>query len=796
MTDGQAGPARSPRSPKSPAINTIQASLAKATRLRDQRPQEALGIVESVRANLRFRSGEHDPKEVSLWLAECALNAAWVHVRLGHFEATYPEADEGLRLFQEQGIIQGAASCLLVKGIALGEEGKNDESVRLCLEADALFKEIGDPIGRARAINASGIAYRSMGDSARAIGAYTQSLNIAQESGDSQGESRALANLGYIYLLEKKYEKAIEHSRRTLAMEREHGNLSAELANCCNMVEALIGVGRHDEAVSFIGGYDLDALADSGLFAYLQLSESVAKAYHMAGRHKDANALITTTIARARRDGNLRELATHLCTFAKIKRSTPAEDPAQRAKNMKSARAALVEALELAGNRDRDFVHAIHEEFCALCRDEGRWDEAFTHMEEAHRIALTLNAASAEERLARQKSEQEVAVHKAQAEADARQLQIERKVLQSQKIESLGVLAGGVAHHFNNLLTSILGHAELAQLNPDLVPEALTAIMTSGQRAAELCRQIMMYTGRSEPRFTSVDLPTLVHESIGLLGVSLEKNCELACEFPEGEHLVWGDPAQLQQIILNLATNSAEARATRVLFKARVVHGPSGSRNPFEALSQGDYLELSVADNGEGMTPDVRARIFEPFYSTKFTGRGLGLPAVMGLLRAHQGTISVESTPGTGTTIRVYIPMAPHPVAAPAEPKVVALPTSSGTALIADDESMVRRVLVQYLNRRGWKTIVAEDGAEAVKMHGEHSGPIDLLILDHLMPNLSGLEAAARIRVRDPKVPVILMSGFTNQETQEKIRSQGFAHFLKKPFQLQELLQVIQQAAN
>jgi two-component system cell cycle sensor histidine kinase/response regulator CckA len=306
----------------------------------------------------------------------------------------------------------------------------------------------------------------------------------------------------------------------------------------------------------------------------------------------------------------------------------------------------------------------------------------------------------------------------------------------------------------------------------------------------------MMYTGRSEPRFSAVDLPSLVQESIGLLSVSLNQNCELLCEFPQGDLLVWGDPAQLQQIILNLANNSAEAKATRILFKARIIRGPSGSCNPFEALSSGEYLELSVADDGEGMTPEVRARIFEPFYSTKFAGRGLGLPAVMGLLRAHRGTIAVESTPGSGTTIKVYIPVAPGAVAAADEPASIALPLKPGTVLIADDEDMVRRVVVQYLKRRGWQTLVAVDGAEAVRMHAEHPGQIDLLILDHLMPNRSGLEAAGLIRSRDPHIPVVLMSGFTNQETVEKFRSQGFGHFLKKPFQLQELLAIMQQASN
>jgi len=351
-----------------------------------------------------------------LWQAECALNAAWANVRLGRFAAAFPEAEEGLRLFQQQGGLQGAASCMLVTGIAKGEEGKNDEAVQLCHEAEALFLKIGDQFGRARAINACGTSYRRSGDSARAIEAYGTSMAVARDNGDSQGVSRALCNIGYIYLYEKKFEQAIDYARRALAMERKHGNLAAELSNCCNLIQALVGAGRPQEAIDFMADYDIERLSKSGLFSFLELTESLSLAYMKVGRFADADVLLSLGIDRARRDGNLRQLGSLLCTFARLHWTAPVKDGATREARFAAARFAIEEALNLEHSRDWDFVQAAHEELCALCREEGSWKEAFEHLDEAHKIALRLGAASADERLARQRSEQEAADQRRRAD--------------------------------------------------------------------------------------------------------------------------------------------------------------------------------------------------------------------------------------------------------------------------------------------------------------------------------------------------------------------------------------------
>ena len=749
---------------------------------------DAVGIV---RALLRAPLPLGIRESAVLWQAESALNAAWANVRLGRFVAACPEAEEGLRLFQKLGKSQGIAGCQLVLGIAKGENGENDNALKLCLEAEALFHTIGDQAGRARAINASGTSYRRSGDPGRAIEAYGKSMAISRDNKDSQGEARALCNIGYVYLYEKKYEQAIEYAKRALAMERSLGNLAGELSNCCNLIQALVAAGRPQEAIDFMAAYDLERLSKSGLFSFLELCQSLSTAYIETGRTDDADALLKMGIERARRDENLRELGSLLCTLARMHRTAPLKADSTRAGELAAARSALEEALTHGQSRDWDVVQGIQEEFCALCREEGSWNEAFEHLEAAHRIAFKLSSASADERLARQRSEQEAAGHRMRAEAEARQHEIERKVLQSQKTESLGVLAGGMVHHFNNLLTSILVNAELAEQNAVLVPDALAEIKVSGHRAADLCQQIMMYTGRSDHRMAAVDLSALVYESIKLLRVTWVAECEIVCEFPPEPIFVWGDRAELQQIILNLLTNATEARATAVLFNAAVVHLGPDVQAQGAPPDPSECVELCLTDNGEGMTPEVLARIFEPFYSTRFTGRGLGLPAAMGLVRAHKGTMAVESAPGSGTTVRMHLPVTAVQAVAPPKPIAAVVAKGTRVVLIAEDEEVVRRVMVMCMAQLGWKTLEAADGEEAVRVHREHTGQIDLLLSDYLMPKLNGLEAARQIRGRDPELPVILMSGFTNETTVENFRGEGFEHFLKKPFQIKQLIELL-----
>ena len=214
---------------------------------------------------------------------------------------------------------------------------------------------------------------------------------MAQSNGDDAGVARALCNIGYVYLYEKKYEQAVEYAKRALAMERRRGNLAGELSNCCNLIQALASAGRPQEAIDFMAGYDLEKLSKSGLFSFLELSHSLSTAYRKVGRIADAE--VTSQHGdRAGTPGrrNLRELRViPLLTRSRLHRTAPVKDGSTRAKELAAARSALEEALILGNSRDMDFTQGIHEEFCSLCREEGRWDEAFEHLEAAHRIAFS-----------------------------------------------------------------------------------------------------------------------------------------------------------------------------------------------------------------------------------------------------------------------------------------------------------------------------------------------------------------------------------------------------------------------
>ena len=779
------------------APSPIQEEIDLSGRLRDSDPQKTLELVEKARREIDASPPQAGAEQVALWRAQCALNAAWAYFRLGRFDASFGEAEAGKRLYEQTEGAQGVAGCLLLMGLARSSVGRNEEGLRHCIEAAALFEKIGDRMGQARALNASGTTYRRMGDSARAIEAYGKSLVMCEGNGDSPGVARALTNIGYVYLHEEKFDRACDYARRALEMERRHGNLSGEVGNCCNLILALVGAGRPQEAVDLMAAYDMEALSRSGLLTFLELCQSLSTAYMGVGRTGDAEVMLKMGIERARRDNNTHALSTLLCTLARLHRTVPADTAVKRAENLAAARTALVEALALGHSMDLDLVQGTEQEFCALCRAEGQWDEAFDHLNEAHRIALRLSSASADERLALLRSEQEAANQRARADAEARQREIEKKVLRSQKTESLGVLAGGMVHHFNNLLTSILGNAELAELDPKLVPDALTQIRQSGRRAAELCQQLIMYTGRSNQHMAAVDLAEVAEASIKLLRVTLVADCEFLREFPPEPLFVWGDRSMLQQIVLNLVNNAVEARARIVVLKAAVVRSESPGKAPAEGLEPGDYAELSVTDNGEGMAPDVLERVFEPFFSTRFTGRGLGLPAAMGLARAHKGTIAVESMPNSGTVVRVFIPLWRGAVAQEPPPAAaVAAKRGVRVVLIAEDEDAIRGVLAKFMGRMGWKTLEAADGDEAIRTYQDHSGQIDLLLCDYFMPRMNGLDAARRIRGLDPKLPVIMMSGFTNEDAGDKFRADGFRHFLKKPFALQELKDLLKVATQ
>jgi PAS domain S-box-containing protein len=375
----------------------------------------------------------------------------------------------------------------------------------------------------------------------------------------------------------------------------------------------------------------------------------------------------------------------------------------------------------------------------------------------------------------------------------------EQAMQQAQKLESLGVLAGGIAHDFNNLLVSILGNASLALL--DLSPEAaakapLLQIETAGQRAAELCRQMLAYSGKGSFEIASVNLNALIQEMTQLLHVSLARQIQLSCDFEPALPSVEMDPTQIRQVVMNLVLNAAEAigeRAGHVSLRTAVVQADRAVLSGFiqgDRLPEGRYVCLEVSDTGSGIALDTLGRIFDPFFTTKFAGRGLGLAAVLGIVRGHDGAMQVQSVPDVGSTFRMLLPArSGQPTAAQAASGSGPGPDwrGAGVALVVDDDAEVREVLARMLDTLGFQVLAAADGSAALERLRRHGEAVRLVVLDLTMPGLDGEQTLQRLRRMQAALPALIVTGVADRDVQERFAALGAAAVLQKPFTLQGL---------
>ena len=381
---------------------------------------------------------------------------------------------------------------------------------------------------------------------------------------------------------------------------------------------------------------------------------------------------------------------------------------------------------------------------------------------------------------------------------------LEAQLRETQKLETLGVLAGGIAHDFNNLLVGILGNAGLALEDlPAGSParDCVSDIETSALRAADLVRQLLAYAGKGRVAVERVDLSALVREMLQLLGSSIRKKAELRFEPAASGPIVAGDAVQLRQVAMNLITNASDAMADMpgvIRVSTGIEHYFTDDAGSYRgaALDPGEYAFVCVSDTGCGMDAYTRERMFVPFFTTKFAGRGLGLAAVLGIVRSHGGALRVTSKVGAGTTVRVLLPLARSQVedaAEVAESSARAV-AASIKVLVADDESTAREVAKRVLEGMGLTVIFAVDGEEAVQRFTERHADFGLVILDLTMPKMSGLEAIDAMRAIEPNVAALLMSGYTDEESDALSRRHGFSGFVRKPYRPSELAERVREA--
>ncbi|MBK7075033.1 MAG: PAS domain S-box protein [Myxococcales bacterium] len=381
---------------------------------------------------------------------------------------------------------------------------------------------------------------------------------------------------------------------------------------------------------------------------------------------------------------------------------------------------------------------------------------------------------------------------------------LELKVQHSQKLESLGVLAGGVAHDFNNLLVGILGNAGLAmmQLRPESpVAPLLKAIETAALRAADLTRQMLAYSGRGRFVIEPISLNGVIEEMVHLLGTVISKKAILRFELSPDLPVIDADATQIRQVLMNLVTNASDAIGDRsgviAIRTGTVVVGLDELRDSYDqVLPEGTYVYCEVTDNGVGMDAATRARIFDPFFTTKFTGRGLGLAATLGILRGHHGAIHVDSAPGEGARFRVLLPARARSATVSSPAIVIAPPPATGHVLVVDDEAMIRDIASRVLESGGYHVTTANDGVDALRLFAERPDAFVCVLLDMTMPQLNGEETFAALRKLAPDVRVVLSSGYTEQEATQRFIGKGLAGFVAKPWSADELLAAIARATG
>ncbi len=384
------------------------------------------------------------------------------------------------------------------------------------------------------------------------------------------------------------------------------------------------------------------------------------------------------------------------------------------------------------------------------------------------------------------------------------QRRLEDQIRHAQRLESLASLAGGVAHHFNNLLVGVLGNAALARAQlPAGSPLSryVNQIEVAATRAADLSKQMLAYSGRGAFVVEPLDLSGLVAEMADLLACSIGGRAALKCELAAGLPPMEGDATELRQLVMNLILNASDAlgnsrgaitvttgaiRADRACLAATYLN---------DDLPPGRYVYLEVADTGCGMDEATRARIFDPFFTTKDVGRGLGLAAVLGIVRGHRGAITVHNQPGEGTAFRVLFPAlegaGAHPDASPAPGNAAADCRAGDTVLVADDEALVRLVLQAALQDAGFAVLSAGDGAQAVETFREHAADIVAVVLDVTMPNMSGEEALREIRRLAPGVPVVMSSGYSERHALAGLADDSRIAFIAKPYDPAELVAAV-----
>jgi signal transduction histidine kinase/ActR/RegA family two-component response regulator len=382
------------------------------------------------------------------------------------------------------------------------------------------------------------------------------------------------------------------------------------------------------------------------------------------------------------------------------------------------------------------------------------------------------------------------------------QRKLQEQLFQAQKMESVGTLAGGVAHDFNNLLTGIMGFTEIAaselgSVDPQF--ENLQQVLSLSARARELVRQLLLFSRPAAEGRQICRLHMFLAEIATLLRRTIPENIEIEPILVEEEMNVEVNPSQLQQVLLNLAVNARDAMSDggRLRIEAAPMSVSRTTAQTHSNVQSGRFVRVTVSDTGEGIPAPILPHIFEPFFTTKEIGKGtgLGLSVAYGIIKAHGGWIEVESQVGQGTSFHIYLPVAEQAGAEHAEGDEEDIVGGTETILIVEDEPTVRTLGRKVLEKLGYRVLIAQDGREAVEVYAAHQDEIDLVLLDVIMPQMSGQRAFEELRRLNPQVKIVLVTGYSPGDVTEDLVLRG-AQMVQKPYDMRTLATVVRQCLD
>lgn len=377
---------------------------------------------------------------------------------------------------------------------------------------------------------------------------------------------------------------------------------------------------------------------------------------------------------------------------------------------------------------------------------------------------------------------------------------IRRRLEIQERLAAVGELAAGLAHDFNNILSSIVGEAELLSMREDLHPdvrEFVNTVIVQGERSANLIRKILDFSKRTTSEQRPTDMVSFLLDCLNFLRRILPENISVVVDIPSGTYIAEIDIVQMQQVITNLVVNARDAmpEGGELRLGLRKFSVGENDRPPLPTMQLGEWIAIIVSDTGVGIKPEHLPHIFEPFFTTKETGTGLGLAQVYGIVAQHGGCVDVQSEVGKGSTFTVYLPATPVKMEAPVTEEVLDIPTGDGELiLVAEDEDGVRLVIHRMLERLNYRVLTARDGTEALRLYERHGNEVALVLTDLVMPELGGDRLIGELKRRNPNVKIVVMSGYLLGEEQKFIQAPNIYGWLQKPPRFQILAKVIREA--